>query len=472
MFVNLYNVFEETDFDCFQEKKCFIGQDPINLPPNIFLFFLPKMTFLFEDTEETTLISVRFAKDNKSYNDLLQQTSQTDETITTPSIEATTPSLSKHWVINYKNQTIGEINSNTTKEEINQMLTLESEPDDGVFYYEEGMSIIYNKEDKVSTIAVTNILNKSSFSITLNNPKQLSKLETLKGAALSEILLNQFFIIQPENENEYVFLNKIYNLFEEPSANCFQEGKCFLKHNSPQPGIITFYIPKMTFFFSNPVIDQTTMETKTSLISAGITFSEDIPLDPQSETSEDSSLENPVKSFIIDYQNQSVGEIDFNITKEEANQILTLKSENNNFSDYKEGISIQWNDKGKAVSITIIKNENSQLLFDKKESLITQLSDGIKYSDTDSNTDSAPNLRMIIEDLYNIFENTNIDCVEEDKCQVIVDTTLPKFFGIKFPKMILWFSETKKNLIVLEWVSLDNSSNSQSETSEDDSTDN
>ena len=73
--IDLYNIFEKTNINCFKEKKCFIGTDPINLPPSSFIFLIPKMKFLFENPSgySIKLISISFEPDNKNYKNMIEQ---------------------------------------------------------------------------------------------------------------------------------------------------------------------------------------------------------------------------------------------------------------------------------------------------------------------------------------------------------------------------------------------------------------
>ena len=152
-------------------------------------------------------------------------------------------------------------------------------------------------------------------------------------------------------------------------------------------------------------------------------------LDEEGEVSQANSL-----IPFVSYADQSIGNIDFNITKERADQLLTLVKEEDNVSLYKEGVSIEWDAEGKAIklatSIGILKP-------DKDSSLGLPL--GMSVS-------ANGRLAWLRQSYFNL-EGEDINCIEEKKCflsRLKFDLVI-----IFFPKMWFLFHQSDPETFVL-----------------------
>ena len=137
---------------------------------------------------------------------------------------------------------------------------------------------------------------------------------------------------------------------------------------------------------------------------------------------------------LISYKNQSVGEFNSTTTKEEIDKILTLKNEKGNISTYEEAFVFEWNEEGRVKNLALMENANVEFLSDDPNKKIIQIGEGIRFTNIQSE------LRLFFISLYNIFEDTRINCIEEKKCFLIQNLNIPGQFGLALPKMNLWFS--------------------------------
>ena len=138
-------------------------------------------------------------------------------------------------------------------------------------------------------------------------------------------------------------------------------------------------------------------------------------------------------SLLINYKNQSLGAIDFSVTKEQADQTLNLLNERNLgngflISSYKEGIEIVWNAEGKSVQTNATTGDFS--FDDPGKSYPISIGQAIQVSSEEK--------KAFLINLYNTFENTNINCLKETKCFLMQDPSLPaNIYLYIIPKMII-----------------------------------
>ena len=210
----------------------------------------------------------------------------------------------------------------------------------------------------------------------------------------------------------FVVLKGFYNKLENTNIDCIQEIKCFVEpFKIPDyPNSYQFLLPNMRILFSIDNNKITFQQAEFYRENKAYDFMVSI----------NTELESPV---IVNYNTQSIGEIDFNITKEEANQILTLTSSEKNVSQYKGGFSIVWNEEGKAKEI-IVNNRKGKVITTNNKN--AQLSIG----------KPLPIGREMeyLKGIYNVFENTNIDCFKEKKCKTL-QTQYPNLYIFLLPKM-------------------------------------
>ena len=524
--INLYNDLENTKTNCIEETKCFIIKG--NQSTNDYYYITPKMKLLFmditkNDQKHTQLITISFEKGNKTYQKTRQKILEKNKSNNdTSNASATNGSLPR--LINYQNKSIGEFNANTTKEEVDQILTFASKDQKNIYKYKENFIFLWDETGKLKSFGY-------SFNDTTLTPPN---------ANISIAEIGKVIPYQDRNTEFPLFFSAVYNTLENVHINCFREHKCNLEsfdsdkliftlqdaktklvyYSDPQNKFITLL--EVVFNFEpaeslkgnssitpetsaesskgNTITPETSAESskgntitpETSAESSkGNTITPETSAEsskgnssitPETsaesskgntitpETSAESSKGNTItpetsaesskgnssitpdtsaesKLFIINYQNQSIAGIDFNTSREEANQILTVFSEENNFYSYKGGFYIQFNDKDQANIISVIKNEDTSFLFENKN-IIYQLGNTITINDSEG-------LRNFFISTYNKFENTDIDCLKEEKCFQF-ENLRANMTGFQLPKMILWFTPINEISIKLTGITFVN----------------
>ena len=146
--------------------------------------------------------------------------------------------------------------------------------------------------------------------------------------------------------------------------------------------------------------------------------------------------------LIIDYQNQSVGRINMNTTKEEAEQFLTFKSSKNGISVYEEGINIEWGKDGKVQTMVTIKGI---FYFDDPEIESIPIND---YQ-IPLGSSSMNDLKEEFNNLYSLFEFPSDNCFAEQKC-AFLPISIRNTISFIIPKMIFTFEikEEEKQLVL------------------------
>ena len=360
-------------------------------------------------------------------NDSSQDNTVKEQTISNPPVTAsanessqddsikdqtTDPSL----IINYDTQSIGEIDLNITKEKANQTLTVLDNMD-STYFYEEGIQINWDEKGEATYIQ------SRQGTLVHNNEPLIS---------LGESIPMDGDYTQPEiiAQNITQVLNHFYNVLENTKINCFEEKKCFLKpFEIPNaPPSFQFFLPKMNIIYS--------LYNK-AIFFIGVQFERE-------STSYDYmlSLATPPKNpVIVNYNQRSIGEIDFNITEESANEMLTLVSSDSGLSEYKEGFTIEWSEEGKALKIFITTPGGRVITDNNKAQLIIGSSPFIP----------GDKWYEFFIGIYNAFENTKIDCFEEKKCG-LTNSSAFGMTGFLLPNMEIWIDSSQN---ILQFVGFD-----------------
>ena len=330
-------------------------------------------------------------------------------------------------IINYKNRSVGEIDLNITKEKAHQIISSQTKKYNKI-------KIIWDEEEKVSRIFAkkgTIVPNKdSSLKLTLNRVMDFDLDTTTNVDAF------------------YSFLVGVYANLEEEQIDCFIEKKCFLMKISPG-NTFMFVLPKINIIFQEIsekkfVLKVAIFPKDPTVYNSFIQSLETKPSNPteenpplKTETEEETSEISPA-SFLIDYNNQSVGKISFNTTREEVNELLNLQtspqSSPNKIVHYEEGVTILWDEEDKIKFIGIINDKRNKIIFNKESTKLKELlGDEIKINDPEF----MPNL---LQTLYDTFEDDRLDCIKEKKCSMSADPKFNDRFSIILPNMTLWFS--------------------------------
>jgi len=184
------------------------------------------------------------------------------------------------------------------------------------------------------------------------------------------------------------------------------------------------------------------------------TSNEESPASNQEPAStEDSSV------LAISYENQSIGNIDLSITKEEAAQTLTVEDKEDTtyglLIRYEKDIDILWDAEGQAL---IIIAKNGYLVTDKTKLLFSHDNDedttGKLLIRSEIGFDTEDHKQLFLIKLYNSLEGTSIDCLQEKKCFVSRDEDNPLNFIFVLPKMNFYFSN-KPGALVFSNIGLD-----------------
>ena len=154
---------------------------------------------------------------------------------------------------------------------------------------------------------------------------------------------------------------------------------------------------------------------------------------PQSAQSEElNHSEN-----LISYQNQSIGNIHLNMTKESAEKVLTLDHITDGIHHYKEKVVIKWDEQtGKPKQIGAFTGYQGAFDFGPEMGGSLKIEELSIDSNISNQAELAEFLINLIKSIYNHLENTNIDCIQEEKCNIeifpgkevsfLIDINLPK----------------------------------------------
>ena len=431
---SLYNHLEKKEINCLKEGLCHIENYT-----NGIIFKLPKMEFLFSKNKLAILSGMRIIGE-KIERSFKNQTA----------------------VFNYEKSSIGNIDLKMTKEEVDKLLyLLEQDDENRISIYKEGLRILWdeNYEKIIQIKSVSNHIIKNQLNITADKSEQLRFNyrgsfdfgKDIDQRFLGESFFNQFNLnIHPEkDEKAKYFITSLYNYWENDNINCLEIQKCQISTTEKS---IIFKLPKGFLVFSN---DFKRIFTQFNLYGL--------------EMQERKKKVHKNINGRINLAKQLVGNISKNMTKDEIEEQLQFLLQTKIGTVYREGILINWNPvTNKPNHITITKSLKHRINSNYKDSLLTyqgaidfggdigykKLESSFKdYFDlnvTDISRDEKAKHFLI--SLYNLQYDTEINCFEENKCDLVYLTNIKDNILFIFPSFTLVFKNN--NLRTLDSVIL------------------
>ena len=158
----------------------------------------------------------------------------------------------------------------------------------------------------------------------------------------------------------------------------------------------------------------------------------------------------------IDYQSQSVANIDMTTTYQTALDVLNLVGSNDNTRYYKEGMSITWGSNQLPEIIQIRNSYQGSMDFgswmgeEKRLRKIGQsFADQFNIGEKDILQDEKA--KNFIVSLYKYLENANIDCLEKGLCDFVSYNDELIIFTL--PKMKLLFgADERRALLQIQFI--------------------